>query len=50
MILVWEALEFKLAYSKGQLGGEVAWIGGALRIEADGVRAWVRESLASDII
>ena len=49
MILVWEALGFKLAYSKGQLGEEVTWIGGTIRIEANGVRAWIKEALASDI-
>ena len=45
MILVWEALGFKLAYSKGQLGGEATWISGTLRIEANGVRAWVKSPL-----
>ena len=45
MVLVWEALGFKLAYAKGQLAQEVTWIGGALRTEPDGVRAWVKESL-----
>ena len=28
IILVWGALDFKLAYRKGQLGQTVAWIGG----------------------
>ena len=49
MILVWEALGFKLAYAKGQLGQEVTWIGGTMRAETKGVRAWVKESLISDI-
>ena len=49
MVLVWEALGFKLAYAKGQLAQEVTWIGGALRSEPDGIRAWVEESFASDI-
>jgi len=49
MVLVWEALGFKLAYAKGQLGQEVTWIGGTMRAEPGGVRAWVKESLVSDI-
>ena len=49
MVLVWEALGFKLAYAKGQLGQEVTWIGGTMRAEPNGVRAWVKESLVSDI-
>ena len=31
MVLVWEALGFKLAYAKGQLGNEVTWTGGTMR-------------------
>ena len=49
MVLVWEALGFKLAYAKGQLAQEVTWIGGAIRSEPNGVRAWVNESLGSSI-
>ena len=49
MVLVWEALGFKLAYAKGQLGQEVTWTGGTMRAEPNGVRAWVKESLVSDI-
>ena len=49
MILVWESLGFKLAYPKGQLGTEATWIGGTLIIEADGIRARVKESLIEDI-
>ena len=37
MILVWEAIGFKLAYAKGQLGQEVTWIGGTMRAESNGV-------------
>lgn len=29
MVLVWEALGFKLAFAKGQVGKTVTWIGGA---------------------
>ena len=43
VILVWEALGFKLAYSKGQLADEITWIGGTIRSETDGVRAWIRK-------
>jgi len=49
MVLVWEALGFKLAYAKGQLDSEVTWIGGTMRAEPGGVRAWIKESLVSDI-
>jgi len=49
MVLVWESLGFKLAYAKGQLAQEVTWIGGAIRSEPNGVRAWVKESLVSNI-
>jgi len=49
MVLVWESLGFKLAYAKGQLAQEVTWIGGTIRSEPNGVRAWVKESLVSDI-
>ena len=49
MVLVWEALGFKLAYAEGQFAQEVAWIGVALRTEPDGIRAWVKESLVSGI-
>ena len=49
IVLVWEALGFKLAYAKGQLSDEVTWIGATLRWEPDGVRAWIKEALVSDI-
>ena len=49
MVLVWEALGFKLAYAKGQLGQEVTWIGGTMRAEPNGVRAWIKEALVSGI-
>ena len=31
IVLVWESLNFKLAYQKGQFGHSVDWIGGTLR-------------------
>lgn len=49
MVLVWEALGFKLAYSRGQLGEEATWIGGTIRTEAVGIRACIKEALVSDI-
>ena len=49
MVLVWESLGFKLAYAKGQLAQEVSWICGTIRSELNGVRAWIKESLVSDI-
>ena len=39
IILVWEVLGFQLAYSKGQQGSTVTWIGGTLSVESEGVRA-----------
>ena len=49
IILVWEALGFQLAYSKGQQGHNVTWIGGTLTVEAEGVRAKVKQSIIDDI-
>ena len=49
MVLVWEALGSKLAYAKGQLSNEATWNGGTLRSEPEGVRAWIKEALVSDI-
>lgn len=49
MVLVWEALGFRLAYSKGQLGSIVAWIGSTFTCESKGVRAWVKESIITDL-
>ena len=45
IILTWEALGFKLAYGKGQLGHKVTWIGGASECRKDGIRATVKESI-----
>ena len=49
IILTWEALGFKLAYGKGQLGHKVTWIGGTLECRKDGIRATVKESTLEDI-
>ena len=50
MVLVWAAFGFKLAFSKGQQDKQVTWIGGTLSIEAQGVRAIVKQSIVDDII
>ena len=49
MVLIWAALGFKLAFSKGQHGTQVTWIGGTLWIERHGVRAFVKQSIVEDI-
>ena len=49
IILVWEALGFGLAYSKGQLAQKVTWIGGTLEIQSDSITATVKQSIISDI-
>ncbi len=49
IMLVWEALDFKLAYHKGQLAKTVTWIGGTLACEAAGVRASVKTAIVDDI-
>ena len=36
MVLVWRALDFKLAFPKGQTGHTVTWIGGTLAIHCNG--------------
>ena len=48
-MLVWEALGFGLACPKGQLEDSVTWIGGAIIVEADGVRAKIKATIVSDI-
>ena len=50
MILVWEAVGFKLAYRKGQLGKEVTWIGATLQVTADGISARVKQTIVDDIV
>jgi hypothetical protein len=49
VILVWEALNFKLAYQKGQLGTSVTWIGGTITAEPKGIRARVKDAIILDI-
>jgi hypothetical protein len=49
IILVWEALDFQLAYHKGQLSKVVTWIGGTLTCEATGVRAKVKDAIIDDV-
>jgi hypothetical protein len=49
IMLVWEALDFKLAYHKGQLSTTVTWIGGTLTCESNGVRAAVKEAIVQDV-
>ena len=45
LMLVWEALGFGSAYPKGQLEDTVRWIGGTITVEAEGVRAKIKESM-----
>jgi hypothetical protein len=49
IILVWEALGFKLAYHKGQFAKVVTWIGGTLSCETKGVRARVKDAIVADV-
>ena len=49
MIMVWVALGFKYAFAKDQLGKQATWIGGALWIEPQGVRAFIKQSIIDDI-
>ena len=48
MVLVWEAVGFKLAYPKGQIGPVATWIGDALHIEPHGITATVKASIVED--
>ena len=50
MVLLWEALGFKLAYAKGQRGRIVTWIGGTFHINPGGLTATVKESIITDIV
>ena len=50
MVLVWNALGFKLAFRKGQLGATVTWIGITVTIEHNGVRARVKQAIIDDIM
>ena len=49
MVLVCEALGFKLAYPKGQIGPVVIWIDGVACIESHGITATVEASIVEDI-
>ena len=44
-----EAVGFRLAYKKGQLAKSIAWIGGTLTAESDGIRAAVKGAIVTDI-
>ena len=48
--LVWEALNFTLAYRKGQFGPYVVWIGGELAFTKPGVTGQVKQSIVEDIV
>jgi hypothetical protein len=50
MVLVWNALGFKLAFRKGQLGVTVTWIGMTVTIEQGGIRARVKQAIIDDIL
>ena len=50
MILVWEALGFRLAYAKGQIGSKVTWIGGTMQCQATGILVTVKDSIIKDIL
>jgi len=49
IILTWEALGFRLAYAKGQIGHTVTWIGGTIACEALGVRVRVKQTIIDEI-
>jgi hypothetical protein len=50
MMLCWEALNFNLAYRKGQFGGTVDWIGGNLEFTSTGISARIKDSIVQDIL
>ena len=50
MILVWEALGFRLAYAKGQIDSKMAWIGGNIWCEPLGIRVMVKDAIVQDIL
>ena len=50
MVLVWNALGFKLAFRKGQLGITVTWIGITVTIEQGGIRAKVKQAIIDDVM
>ena len=45
-----ERLGFKLAFTKGQMGVTVTWIGITITIEKDGIRAKVKQAIIDDIL
>lgn len=50
MVLVWEALYFKLAYKKRQYGKSVVWIGAELASTPEGILATVKDTIVEDIV
>ena len=50
IMATWEALNFELAYKKGQFGSSVVWIGGQLTASETGIRAEVKQSILDDIV
>ena len=50
LVLVWEAIGYKLAYAKSQLERIVTWIGGTLTINAKRVKAVAKESIVEDML
>ena len=49
-MLVWSALGFKLAFTKGQMGTTITWVGATITIEEGGIRAKVKQSIIEDIL
>ena len=50
MVLVWNALGFKFAFRKGQMGITVTWIGITITIEQGGIRARVKQAIIDDMM
>jgi hypothetical protein len=50
MILVWNALGFKLAFTKGQMGIKITWIGITITVEQNGIWAKVKQEIIEDIL
>ena len=49
IVVTWEALNFQLAYKKGQFGAQAVWIGGQLTVTDQGIRAEVKQAIVDDI-
>ena len=49
IVVTWEALNFQLAYKKGQFGAQAVWIGGQLTVTDKGIRAEVKQAIVDDI-